>query len=113
MIIQSKRQLAGLLVFTLLMQGNLLAEGEWQKQQIYQGAGCATVVAGDFTGDGKLDVICSAGSKTRLLVAPDWQEVILPHQPASFIHSAVLDVDRDGDLDYLGCRYKPGLIVWL
>ncbi len=113
MIIQTKRQLTGLLVFTLLLQGNLLAVGEWQKQQIYQGAGCATAVAGDFTGDGKLDVICSAGAKTRLLVAPDWREVILPHQPASFIHSAVLDVDRDGDLDYLGCRYQPGLIVWL
>ena len=113
MIVETKRLLEGLLVCGLLLQVPVLAEGKWQKEQIYQGAGCATAVAGDFTGDGKLDVMCSAGGKTRLLVAPKWREVILPHQPANFIHSAVIDVDRDGDLDFLGCRYQPGLIVWL
>jgi hypothetical protein len=25
----------------------------------------------------------------------------------------VMDVDGDGDLDYIGCRYSPGLIYWL
>ena len=67
-----KSMMAGLLACSLLLQGTLFAQRQWQKEQIYQGAGCATAVAGDFTGDGKLDVMCSAGGKTRLLVAPSF-----------------------------------------
>jgi hypothetical protein len=73
-----------------------------------------TAVAGDFTGDGKPDVISNSGGKTRLLVAPDWREVILHEgQGHDFIHSESFDVDADGDLDWIGARYQPGLIVWL
>jgi len=32
-----------------------------------------TAVAGDFTGDGLVDVISDSGRMTRLFVAPDWQ----------------------------------------
>ena len=48
------------------------------------------------------------------LVAPDWKEIILSDDPDhSFIHSEVFDVDGDGDADFIGARYQPGLIVWL
>ena len=47
-----KSMMAGLLAGSLLLQGTLFAQRQWQKEQIYQGAGCATAVAGDFTGDG-------------------------------------------------------------
>jgi hypothetical protein len=41
--------------------------------------------------------------------------VILDDHPdvESYIHSETFDVDGDGDLDYIGARYNPGLIVWL
>lgn len=93
----------------------LVAEGvEWRKHTVYSGAHCNTAVAADFTGDKLIDVICNAGGATRLFVAPDWTEVILDgDDKRGLIHSETMDVDRDGDPDFIGTRYKPGLIFWL
>ena len=89
------------------------AEG-WKKHVVLEGYPCQTAVAAQFAGDGQLDVICSAGGKTRLLVAPDWHEVVLSDHPDHrFIHSETFDVDNDGDADYIGARYQPGLVVWM
>ena len=85
----------------------------WKKHVVYKGASNATCVAGDFTGDKRPDIIVSAGGKTRLLVAPNWREVIIGDRNLGLIHSEVMDVDRDGDLDFIGTRYSPGLIYWL
>lgn len=85
----------------------------WEKHVLYEGSQCMTAIAEDFTGDGKVDVICNAGNATRLFVAPDWGEVILSQSADhNFIHSEAFDVDGDGDQDYIGARYNPGLIVW-
>ncbi|MFK8110851.1 MAG: FG-GAP repeat domain-containing protein [Rubripirellula sp.] len=91
------------------------AQEAWTKHVIHQGQQTMTAVAGDFSGDGLPDVICDNGGSTRLFVAPDWEEVILDEhpEPKSYIHSECFDVDRDGDLDYIGARYNPGLIIWL
>lgn len=106
-----------LLILELLILGfggAAVADDVWKKHIVYEGARCNTAVAGDFTGDGRADVICSAGGATRLLVAPDWREVVLESErKLSLIHSEVMDVDDDGDLDFIGTRYKPGLIFWL
>ena len=89
------------------------AEG-WKKHVIQEGTNPMTAIAADFTGDGKVDVITNHGGKTWLLVAPDWREIEIDNRPShSFIHSEVIDVDGDGDMDYIGARYSPGLIVWL
>ena len=84
---------------------------EWRKTVVSSGASCATAGGGDFTGDGKVDVIANVGGRTVLFVAPSWREIELDRD-LGFIHSEVMDVDNDGDLDFLGARYSPGLIVW-
>ncbi len=88
--------------------------GAWRVHEIYAGAHCNTCVAADFTGDGLPDVICNDGGVTRLLVAPDWDQVVLDGESKlGLIHSETMDVDGDGDPDFIGTRYNPGLIFWL
>lgn len=87
---------------------------EWRKHVVHSGLPTVTAVAADFTGDGKVDVISNSGGKTRLFVAPDWREIVLDGRPGhDLIHSEVMDADGDGDPDYIGARYTPGLIFWL
>lgn len=86
----------------------------WKKHTIFAGGHTNTAVAADFTGDGLPDVIACTGGKTRLFVAPKWEEVLLADTPGkNFIHSEVFDVDGDGDPDYIGAHYSPGWVVWL
>ena len=87
----------------------------WAQHVVHSGVRTVTAVAGDFTGDGRVDVISDGGGKTRLFVAPAWTEIVIDDHPSisHYIHSECFDVDRDGDLDYIGARYNPGLIVWL
>lgn len=87
---------------------------EWEKHVVFAGEICTTAVAGDFTSDGQIDVIADTGrGVTRLFVGPEWTEIILDDDHRGrFIHSEVMDVDNDGDLDYVGACYNPGLIVW-
>ncbi len=99
---------------TLTVVSSAHAQKPWKKHVIFEGGACATCVAGDFTGDGVADVICNSGRRTILLQAPDWKRIVLEGElKLNFIHSETMDVDGDGDLDFIGARYKPGRIVWL
>ena len=86
----------------------------WKKHVIHSGVYTNTAVAADFSGDGRPDIISNSGGRTRLFVAPDWKEIILDTDPRrNCIHSETMDVDDDGDPDWIGARYKPGLVFWL
>ncbi|MDA1273011.1 MAG: VCBS repeat-containing protein [Verrucomicrobia bacterium] len=77
----------------------------WKKHLVAQGFQNSTAVGADFTGDGRIDVISSGGGIVRLFTAPDWKEVQLhkgPNPGWNCIHSEVMDVDADGDPDYIG-----------
>ncbi len=101
-------------MFLFLLILPTTGRSEWKKHTIYQGERTNTAIAGDFTGDGRPDVIACSGNTTRLFVAPKWEEVILAKTPKkNFIHSEAFDVDGDCDLDYIGAHYKPGWVVWL
>ncbi len=86
----------------------------WKRHVVAQGYFSFTSIAADFTGDGRPDVIAGdlRGKKLYLYPAPDWKPVLL-HEGVDAIHSEVMDVDGDGDLDYVGARYSPGLVFWL
>ena len=89
------------------------SDGGWKKHTVFEGARNTTAVGADFTGDGKVDVISNTDGKTRLFVAPDYQPLLLAENADHrFIHSAIMDVDNDGDMDFIAARYNPGLIVW-
>ncbi|MCS1412202.1 MAG: hypothetical protein M2R45_05406 [Verrucomicrobia subdivision 3 bacterium] len=96
----------------LAFSASLLAD--WKKHEVHTGFHTNTAIAGDFTKDNKPDIIANNDQKTRLFIAPDWTEIILDDTKGhNLIHSEAFDVDGDGDLDFIGARYQPGLIAWL
>ena len=102
------------LVAGLFLSTTLAGQADWKKHQVHEGFHTNTAIAGDFSGDGLPDIISNSDNKTRLFVAPDWKEILLDEtQGHNFIHSEAFDIDGDGDLDYIGARYQPGLLAWL
>ena len=87
----------------------------WPRHVVAEGYMNQTAVAADFTGDGLADVISNGDGKTRLYLAPDWIEIIIDEDESRgrLIHSEVMDVDADGDPDFIGAVYSPGPIFWL
>lgn len=91
----------------------------WPRHVIAEGYVAQTVAAADFNGDQRLDVISSGDWQTRLYLAPDWKEVLvdppeLGKQGGRWAyHSEIVDVDADGDPDYIAAYSRPPLIFWL
>lgn len=111
------RRTTTLTALTLLCSfsaASLASGADWKKHAVFEGEHTATAVAADYTGDGRIDVISNSQNTTRLFVAPDWKPVVLDQTKGhGFIHSETFDVDSDGDPDFIGARYSPGLAVWL
>lgn len=86
----------------------------WVRHVITERFANLTASAADFTGDGLIDVISSGGESGEdvLFVAPQWKRVVLRTQPKA-IHSVALDVDGDGDPDFVGAQYSPAFLYWL
>jgi hypothetical protein len=79
---------AGGAILALAAAPPIHAEGPWKKHVVHEGLHTSTAVAGDFTRDGKPDVISNSGGKTRLFVGPDWREVILAEGEGTILFTA-------------------------
>ncbi len=100
------------------------AEAVWKKQVVQTADRTSgqvnTVVASDWDGDGNVDLISSFNGKVVLYRGPDWQPTdILVEMPPDqtgriaargCIHSVLLDIDDDGDMDYVGANR---MLFWL
>jgi hypothetical protein len=97
--------IAGILLVAFSQRSTMATE-KWTKHVVMEQGHCNTAVALDANGDLLLDVVASFNGKVSLFIAPTWQQQIVIHQFAggtgACIHSEVIDVDGDGDLDWAG-----------
>ena len=93
----------------------------WEKHLVDKtGAHTSSAVADDFDNDGHIDIMCSYAGKVALYKGPDWnKKIVLPEMPQDWtgrvakrgcIHSTLMDVDGDGDMDYIGSNR---MLFWL
>jgi pimeloyl-ACP methyl ester carboxylesterase len=111
-----------LFLFASLLLAQLAGLGEWKKHVVVQGKGSMNVaVASDFDKDGHVDVMTSFGGGATVFRGPDWKK---SRQVTRFseadqgkrklgsgcIHGCLLDVDGDGDQDFVGSNQ---MVFWL
>ena len=115
------------LILTLAISHGSITE-PWKKHIILatndaapgQASRIATAVAHDFDKDGHIDVISSYDGKVFLYQGPSWKPHLiveeLPLNPNTggelrgCLHSTLMDVDGDGDMDYIGSNR---MLFWL
>lgn len=77
----------------------------WKKHIVTEQGHCNTAVAIDVNADRKMDVLAGLRGKVSLFLAPDFKKEVVLHRFRSgggCIHSATIDADGDGDLDWAG-----------
>ena len=92
---------------------------KWIRHEIFSGAHVNSATAADYDNDGDQEIIFSGGGQILMYIGPDYQtkqalSMVDPKQAKlknQCIHSVLHDVDRDGDLDFVG-SYVRGLF-WL
>ena len=98
----------------------LAVGAQWEKHVIVESSGMInSAVTADWNGDGWMDVIASLDGKVILFQGPKWGAHTLHYfgpgqsrnKPRSTcIHSCLMDVDGDGDQDFIGSN---NTVFWL
>ena len=99
----------GFIIALLTFTGHAEEAWAWKKHLITESGRTSTAVAADFDGDGDMDVISGYPGTVSLFLAPEWEELVLhrfSNPKGNLIHSEVIDVDGDGDLDWAGAQAK-------
>lgn len=90
------------------------AKPQWVAHRVASGFSNHTIVAGDITGSPRLDIVVSGNNETYLLAGDSAGTKRVIHEGVGGLFaSELMDVDGDGDLDFVAARYSPGLIFWL
>ena len=121
-ILQYDKQLSilGCLIISF-SQNEMSLAADWPKHVIHENAKGQIngVSANDFDRDGEIDVISSFDGNVVLFKGPDWSpSSVHTFQPGqarnrprdACIHSCLLDVDGDGDEDFVGSN---NTVFWL
>lgn len=85
----------------------------WPRHVIQEGFDTRTAIGGDVTRDGKADIITNFNGHTRLFVGPSFEQEVVLDETRDVMHSELMDVDDDGDLDYVGAVFDTGPVFWL
>ena len=106
--------------YLLFLAFPLAVGAQWEKHVIVESSGMInSAVAADWNGDGRMDVIASLDDKVILFEGPEWGAHTLHvfgsgqsrNKPRSAcIHSCLMDVDGDGDQDFIGSN---NTVFWL
>ena len=106
-------------LFCFLVGESIARDAIWARHEVYSGARVNSAVAHDYNGDGKQEIIFSAGGEILVLSGDDYETkrnlAKIPSRYALIkpqcIHCVLHDVDRDGDLDFVGSFVRG--VFWL
>lgn len=106
-------------LFCFLVGESIARDATWASHEVYSGARVNSAVAHDYNGDGKQEIIFSAGGEILILSGDDYETkrnlAKIPSRYALIkpqcIHCVLHDVDRDGDLDFVGSFVRG--VFWL
>ena len=106
-------------LFCFLVGESIARDATWARHEVYSGARVNSAVAHDYNGDGKQEIIFSAGGEILILSGDDYETkrnlAKIPSRYALIkpqcIHCVLHDVDRDGDLDFVGSFVRG--VFWL
>ena len=102
--------------FILILAISVTAESKlmFEMHEVFSGAQVNSAQVWDYDGNGHGDVIFTAAGKLHVAMGPNYSVKEVLQMPNGFkkqaIHCRLLDVDKDGDMDFVG----TGLgVYWL
>ena len=94
--------------FGILFGTSVLGTVSFEKVVAVEGDVVHSAQAADYNKDGLKDLIFSGGGGVNLALAPEFEVIQIATTPAPLkpncIYSTIMDVDNDGDMDFLGCN---------